>query len=52
MYGQYYTILALSSIFLEIVKMGVGLKHMEAAFQENVERDEFVFYEKNIATSA
>jgi len=29
-----------------------GLKHMEASFQENVEREEFVFYEKNIATSA
>ena len=28
-----------------------GLKHMEASFQENVEREEFVFYEKNIATS-
>jgi len=29
-----------------------GLKHMETSFQENVEREEFVFYEKNIATSA
>jgi len=29
-----------------------GLKHMDASFQENVEREEFVFYEKNIATSA
>jgi len=29
-----------------------GLKHMEASFQENVEREEFVFYEKNITTSA
>ena len=29
-----------------------GLKHMEASFQENVKREEFVFYEKNIAASA
>ena len=29
-----------------------GLKHMEALFQENVEREEYVFYEKNIAASA
>jgi len=24
-----------------------GLKHMEASFQENVEREKFVFYEKD-----
>jgi hypothetical protein len=29
-----------------------GLKHMEVSFQENIKREEFVFYEKNIATSA
>jgi hypothetical protein len=29
-----------------------GLKHMEAAFQKNVEREELVFYEKNITASA
>jgi hypothetical protein len=29
-----------------------GLKHMEDSFQENIKQEEFVFYEKNIATSA